>query len=360
LVEILSQSEIDALLSSLATGGEAGEASADGAAPPSRVATRAAGKREDRRHTDGELYDFRRPDKFSKDQLRTLQMVHEAFARLFASSLAAYLRVTTHVDLISVEQMPFDEYMRSVTNSVITIFSMPPLHGQALLEIEFNVVLAMIDRLLGGPGNMVKTTNVLTEIEKALTESITQRALKEFKSAWDGIAQFHPVREGLETQPQFVQIVPPNDIVVSILFEIKVGDLRGAMSIAIPYIVLKPVSAKLSAQRWFAARKSGGQAAHVVARNLQAAPITCICRLGTARITVRELLELRPGDTIVLDRNVNDEADLIIGESVKFRGTPARSGRKLALHINRIVQDEAVLPRQPATLPSRTDSPSSG
>lgn len=341
MVEILSQSEIEALLSSLSAEGDGGQAPSEGAAAPTRAGARQGPKRDERRRSDGELYDFRRPDKFSKDQLRTLQMVHEAFARLFASSLAAYLRVTTHVDLISVEQMPFDEYMRSVTNSVITIFSMPPLHGQALLEIEFNVVLAMIDRLLGGPGNMVKSTNVLTEIEKALTESITQRALKEFKSAWDGIAQLHPVRETLETQAQFVQIVPPNDIVVSILFEIKVGDLRGAMSIAIPYIVLKPVSAKLSAQRWFSTRKSGGQAAHVVARNLQGAPITCICRLGTARITVREFLELRAGDTIVLDRRATDKVDLLIGESVKFKGTPARSGRKLALHIDQVVRDEA-------------------
>ncbi|MGC8668594.1 MAG: flagellar motor switch protein FliM [Chthonomonadales bacterium] len=360
MVEILSQSEIEALLSSLSAEGEAGEAPADGSASPSRAGARAGAKRDDRRHSDGELYDFRRPDKFSKDQLRTLQMVHEAFARLFASSLAAYLRVTTHVDLISVEQMPFDEYMRSVTNSVITIFSMPPLHGQALLEIEFNVVLAMIDRLLGGPGNMVKSTNVLTEIEKALTESITQRALKEFKSAWDGIAQIHPVRETLETQPQFVQIVPPNDIVVSVLFEIKVGDLRGAMSIAIPYIVLKPVSTKLSAQRWFSARKSGGQAAHVVARNLQAAPVQCICRLGTARITVRELLDLRPGDTVILDRKATDEADLLIGESVKFRGTPARSGRKLALHINRIVRDDTVLGASLGDAQSHPELPSTG
>ena len=115
-----------------------------------------------------------------KDQLRTLQMLHETFARLFAGSLSGYLRVPVHVDLVSVEQIPYDEYMRSLTSSIINVFSMAPLNGQAILEVEFNIILSMIDRLLGGPGSMVKNTSVLTDIERALTESIIDRALREF------------------------------------------------------------------------------------------------------------------------------------------------------------------------------------
>src|SRR5262249_1101403 len=156
-----------------------------------------------------------------------------------------------------------------------------PLSGQAILEMEFNITLSMIDRLLGGPGNMVKSGVQLTEIEKALTESIVQRGLKELKTAWEGVAQFTPVLESMETQPQFVQIIPPNDAVVSILFEIKLGELRGAMSVCIPYLALKPIISKLTAQRWFSAKKQTGQNATTLARRIETTCVTAVCRLGT-------------------------------------------------------------------------------
>jgi flagellar motor switch protein FliM len=347
LVEILSQAEIEALLASLTSDGEsvdpdpASESvpfSRGGGASPSPLTPRSDG----RRTIAYEPYDFRRPDKFSKDQLRTLQMLHETFARLFASSLSAYLRVSTHVDLVSVEQVPYNEYMRSLTTSIINVISLEPLEGQAILELEFNVVLAMIDRLLGGPGNMVKNTTVLTEIEKALTESIIQRALKDLRSAWDSVIVLSPKRESMETQSQFIQIVPPNDTIVSILFEVKVGDLRGAMSLCIPYLMLKPITTKLSVQRWFSASMSdslGENVAKLIQR-LERAKVTCVCRLGSARITVNELVQLEVGDTVVLDRKSTEEVDLLIGNSVKFRGKPGTAGRKVALHVNRIAVDE--------------------
>ena len=262
MVEILSQAEIEALLASLTSDGDSVDPEpsvpiepvpfARGGGSGSTGSMQSSPARSESRRTIAyEPYDFRRPDKFSKDQLRTLQMLHETFARLFGSSLSAYLRVSTHVDLVSVEQVPYNEYMRSLTTSIINVFSMAPLTGQAILEMEFNVVLAMIDRLLGGPGNMVKTNTMLTEIEKALTESIINRALKDLRTAWDSVVNFVPKRESMETQAQFIQIVPPNDTIVSILFEVKVGELRGAMSLCIPYLLLKPITPKLSVQRWY-------------------------------------------------------------------------------------------------------------
>ncbi|MDW8105619.1 MAG: flagellar motor switch protein FliM, partial [Armatimonadota bacterium] len=154
MVEILSQEEIEALLASL-SGAEETAPSPPTGMPGAAPAT-GLGKAERRAPIAYEVYDFRRPDKFSKDQLRTMQMLHETFARLFSSNLAAYLRAPVHIDLISVEQIPYDEYIRAITNSLINIFSMQPLSGQALLEIEFDVVISMIDRLLGGPGTVVK------------------------------------------------------------------------------------------------------------------------------------------------------------------------------------------------------------
>ncbi len=295
-------------------------------------------KRDNKALVAYEVYDFRRPDKFAKDQLRTLQMLHETFARLFASSLSAYLRVPVHVDLVSVEQIPYDEYMRSLTSSIINVFSMAPLAGQAILEVEFNIILSMIDRLLGGPGSMVKNSTNLTDIERALTESIINRALKEFHTAWEGIAQFSPKREVMETQSQFVQIVPPNDVVVSILFEIKVGDLRGAMSFCIPYLLLKPITSKLSAQRWFSnnVKKNTGKYAGVLARRLEKTSVMCTVRLGGTTLNVEELVNLKVGDVVTLDQNQNDEVDILIGNHAKFQGRPGIRGKKLAVHVNRI------------------------
>ena len=354
MAEILSQAEIEALLASLTsdaadTGG--GGASAP-AAPASREPVRGGGgggasvaaapsKREARGPVAYEMYDFRRPDKFAKDQLRTLQMLHETFARLFASSLSAYLRVPVHVDLVSVEQIPYDEYMRSLTNSIINVFSMSPLAGQAILEVEFNIVLSMIDRLLGGPGSMVKSGTALTDIEKALTESIINRALQDFHSAWEGIAQFTPKRETMETQAQFVQIVPPNDVVVSILLEIKVGEMRGAMSICIPYLLLKPITTKLSAQRWFSSnvKKNTGKYAAVLARRLEKTHIGCTVRLGSASVSVEELLRLQVGDVVTLDRRQDEEVEVLIDNQLKFHAHPGIRGKKLAVHISRINLD---------------------
>ncbi len=354
MVEILSQAEIEALLASLTSDGDSVDPEPDssisepvqftrgGGAPASALALSSPTRPDARRTIAYEPYDFRRPDKFSKDQLRTLQMLHETFARLFASSLSAYLRVSTHVDLVSVEQVPYNEYMRSLTTSIINVFSLGPLEGQAILEMEFNVVLAMIDRLLGGPGNMVKTNTMLTEIEKALTESIINRALRDLQTAWVSVVAFTAKRESMETQSQFIQIVPPNDTIVSILFEVKVGDLRGAMSLCIPYLLLKPITPKLSVQRWFSstAGENAGQNSEQLAKRLSKAKVTCVCRLGTSRITVRELVNLSAGDTVLLDRRNTDEVDLMIGNSVKFRGKPGTAGRKVALHINRIAGDD--------------------
>lgn len=354
MAEILSQAEIEALLASLT--GDGGESTANSTgSEPGRETSRpmvpiAASKRDMKSPVAYEVYDFRRPDKFAKDQLRTLQMLHETFARLYASSLSAYLRVPVHVDLVSVEQIPYDEYMRSLTSSIINVFSMAPLAGQAILEVEFNIILSMIDRLLGGPGTMVKTSSILTDIEKALTESIITRALKDFHTSWEGIAQFTTKREIMETQSQFVQIVPPNDVVVSILFEIKIGELRGAMSICIPYLLLKPITSKLSAQRWFSSsvKRNTGKYAGILARRLERTHLACTVRLGGTSLAVDDLLELKVGDVVTLNRKQDEEIEILIGNSVKFRGRPGIRGKKLAVYISRIVSpSEAVEPPMP-------------
>ncbi|HLV82034.1 MAG TPA: flagellar motor switch protein FliM [Chthonomonadaceae bacterium] len=288
-----------------------------------------------------EAYDFRRPDKLAKDQLRTLQMLHETFARMFASSLSAYMRVPVHVELLSARQMRYDEYMRGLTSSLINLFSLPPLAGQAILEIDFNVTLAMIDRLLGGPGSMIKKSTALTDIERALAESIVNRALKELRTAWEGVYAFTPTRELMETQGQFIQIAPPNDIVLSVRFDVEVGDLHGKMSLCLPYTLLKPITAKFSAQKWTASntRSNAGGCAAVLARGLENTYVTCIAQLATAALSLDELMRLQVGDIVRLDRGQHDEIDIRIGQHVKFHGKPGTRGKKLAVHISRVAEE---------------------
>lgn len=360
MVEVLSQDEIEALLAAM--GSEPDEATpapaatstgtAKSAAPPRAGA---AGKPAPARNLSSifgptdtvsyQVYDFRRPDKFSKDQMRTLQMLHETFGRLYASSLSAYLRTSVQMELLSVEQIPYDEFVRSLAgNPLIAIFSMPPLAGQALLEADINIFFSMMDRLLGGPGQATARRADLTEIEKTLATQIVRRALRELKSAWESISPIEPQLDGIETSAQFVQIVPPNDTVVLLLFQIKVGEVLGTMTLCIPYVSLKPIASKLSAQRWFASTgKKAADPAHArqLSRLIQNTKVPCIARLGTAKITVADLLNLSPGDTIVTGTPYGGEVDILVGKNVKFHAQAGTVRRKMVVRI------QSVIPQNP-------------
>lgn len=347
--EILSQAEIEALLNSLSTDGDAdeqppGSASAAGpsvlrlqesgeAASTGRVANHGA--------LAYEVYDFRRPDKFSKDQLRTLQMLHEAFARLAGSGLSAYLRAPVNIDLISLEQVPYEEYLRSINHSVFTIMSLPPLSGQAVLEVEFGLVFTMVDRMLGGPGKSISRT-VLTDIERPLIRQIIERMFTGFRSAWEGVVLVNPGVEGMETSAQFVQIAPPNDIVVTILFEVKIGNQRGAMSLCIPYLVLKPITGKLSAQKWFASgnRRQSAASKRLLSRQVCHAAVECAVHLGSARIAVQDFLKLEPGDILRLDQRIDNDIRLLVGATPKFEGRPALQGNKIVFSVSNPITED--------------------
>lgn len=281
-----------------------------------------------------EIYDFRRPDKFSKDQLRTLQMLHETFARMAGSQLSAYLRSPVTIDLISLEQVPYEEYLRSINQSVFSILSLPPLTGQAVLEMEFQLVFTMIDRMLGGPGRSVNRSN-LTDIEKPLVRQIIERMFVTLKSAWEGVVIVNPGVEGMETSAQFVQIAPPTDIVVTILFEVKVGSARGAMSLCVPYLVLKPITSKLSAQKWFTAssKKINSASRRALAWQVRHSMVDCSIMLGRARMSVGDFLRLRTGDVLRLDQRVERDLILHVNDAPKFEGKPALQGKKLVFSV---------------------------
>jgi flagellar motor switch protein FliM len=343
--EILSQSEIEALLNSLS--GDAAEPAAAAPAPMMSAApimpgpSPAVAARGQRQNTVAyEVYDFRRPDKFSKDQLRTLQMLHETFARMAGSNLSAYLRAPVTIDLISLEQVPYEEYLRSISQSVFTILSLPPLTGQAVLEIEFGLVFTMIDRMLGGPGIPINR-GVLTDIERPLVRQTVDRLFQSLKSAWEGVVIVNPAIETLETSSQFVQIAPPNDIVVTILFEVKIGTSRNAMSLCIPYLVLKPITSKLSAQKWFtsSSRKQSPQTRRMISYNVNQTKVDCSINLGQTSIDIRRFLHLKPGDIIRLDRSTDEHLVMHVGAVPKYLGKPALQGKKLVFAVSEIIEE---------------------
>lgn len=331
--EILSQEEIEALLHSL---GEEQTASANLVIPPAETGPTAAfnPRKLTRQSLSYEVYDFRRPDKFSKEQLRTLQMLHETFARLAGSALSAYLRSQVNVELISLEQVPYEEYLRTINQSVFTIMSMPPLTGQAVLEMEFGLVFTMIDRMLGGPGRTINRT-VLTDIERPLIRQLIERMFFALKNAWEGVIIVNPGIEGMETSSQFVQIAPPNDIVVTILFEVKIGEQRNAMSLCIPYLVLKPITTKLSAQKWFvnASRKHSPASRRILSGHVFQTEVDCSIELGKSTLRVRDFLGLKPGDVVRLDQKTSQELPFLVEEVPKFEGRPALQGSKLVFSV---------------------------
>ncbi len=340
--DVLSKAEIEALLTSLGDGTD-GEATPPPATvtpslaiPNYRAASRLAG----RNAVAYENYDFRRPDKFSKDQLRTLQMLHEQFARIGGSLLSAFLRTPVSIDLISIEQVPFDEYLRSIENSVFTIMSLPPLSGQAVLELEFGLVFTVIDRILGGPGRAI-SRQVLTDIERPLVRQIIDRTFQALKSAWEQIIILNPTLETMETSSQFVQIAPANDIVVTMLFEVVVANQRYAMSLCIPYLVLKPIAQKLSAQKYFSAssRKQTSQLRRNVAQTISRSSVNCSIHLGRAKLTVRQFNTLKTGDLIKLDQKTAEDLIFMIGVRPKLLGRPELSGKKIVFTITAPIQE---------------------
>ncbi|MBX3097288.1 MAG: flagellar motor switch protein FliM [Fimbriimonadaceae bacterium] len=329
LSDVLSQAEIESLMNSLA-------ASEENAAGSSLAA--AKGKKQG--SSGYEVYDFRRPDKFSKEQLRTLQMLHETFARLTSTGLSALLRTPVTIDLISVEQVPYEEYLRSINSSLFVVFSLPPLNGQAVIEMEFSLVFTMLDKLLGGPGKPVNRNN-LTDVEIPLIQPIMSRLFDGIKASWEGVVITNPVAEGMETNAQFVQVTPPNDIVVSILFEMMIGSTHGAMSLCVPYMLLKPITNKLSAQKWFATqtRRSESASRTCVTNMIQKAELSCGIELGRCGTTLEEVLNLKVGDVIRLNQKKDRDLIFLVDQIPKLFVKPALDGKKLVFTVSHIYED---------------------
>ncbi|MEN6413183.1 MAG: flagellar motor switch protein FliM [Veillonellales bacterium] len=324
--DVLSQSEIDELLSALSTG-----------------VVSAEDMQTEEKQRKIKVYDFRRPDKFSKDQIRTLHMLHENFARLVNTFLSAHLRALVHINVASVDQLTYEEFIRSLPSpSVISVFNMEPLKGNAILELNPNIVFSIIDRLFGGPGLPPAKARSLTDIEEAIVRRVINRALDSFTEAWKQVVAIEPHLEAIETNPQFTQIVPPNDMVVIITLQAKIGQAEGLINICIPYFVLEPIMPKLTTTFWVAssvAKQSLPEHVSAIQKKLEQALIPLNVELGRVNVTVHELLDLSVGDVLSLGTKVDDELNVLIGQREKFKCKPGLSNHTIAVQITQIISE---------------------
>ena len=349
MTEILSQDEIDALLTAVSQGEPGGEpdlgsafsqsSSSSGGGTPTK-----SGKEKKRL----KVYDFRRPDKFSKDQIRTLQMMHETFARLTTTSLSATLRTMVHVHVVSVDQLTYEEFTRSIPSpTTLGIVNMDPLKGSSVVEIDPSVTFAIIDRLFGGKGEPLKTNRELTEIELSVIEGIIVRLLGNLRESWANAIDLRPRLGNIEINPQFAQIVPPNSMVVLTTFDTKVGDVEGMMNFCIPYITIEPIISKLSAQYWYSSIRKGitTENFNLIKDQISDVRIEVVAKLSETELSYRDIASIQVGDIIRLKDTIHTDVDIFIGGSVKFRGKAGTLGKRTAIQIKEIVSqiDEDML-----------------
>ncbi|UMZ73370.1 flagellar motor switch protein FliM [Natranaerofaba carboxydovora] len=323
--EVLSQSEIDDLLSAISTGDlDVEEAKQE-------------------KQKEVKVYDFKRPAKFSKDQIRTLQMINDNFARLLSTFLSAYLRSYVEVTVASVDQVTYDEFMRSLPNpTIMGVFSADPMEGSAVMESHPKIMYAIIDRVLGGPGETVESSRELTEIEETVAIKIYDKMLENMKEAWKNVDDLKPKFERIETNPQFTQIISPNEMVAVTAFTVTFGEMEGLVNICLPYIFLEPVITRLTARYWFATghvKKASEEESQALDKRLKKTEVPLTAQLGSTSITVGELISLKEGDVISIDKETEEEIDILVGNKLKFRGSPGAVGKKLGVQITELIRE---------------------
>jgi flagellar motor switch protein FliM len=326
LPEVLSQGEIDALLTALSSGEMDVEEL----------------KKEDV-EKKVKTYDFKRALRFSKDQIRSLTRIYENYARLLTTYFSAQLRTFVQISVASVDQLPYDEFIRSIPKmTILNVFTAPPLEGRMVMEVNPNIAYAMLDRMLGGQGNSASNLSSLTEIETIVMERIFTRALDSFQEAWKSIIELDIELDVLEVNPQFMQMVSPNETVAVVSLSTKVGDATGMINFCLPHVVLEPIMPKLSAHYWMSTQKKVRESREIetLEKRVKKAKLPVIADLGYSSIQVGELLQLSVGDVIRLNETVDDPVVVKIGEKQKFHAQPGVYKGKIAVQVTEIIREE--------------------
>ena len=332
MAEILSQKEIDALLSSVSDEEAPSEAAeiAEEAVAEGKAAN---------------VYDFKHPNRVSKDQLRTLQTIHETFAKTFNAYLAVRLRTIVDINLISVDQLQYSEFILSISDpSCIYIFRIEELNGVAIMELSPNLVLYIVDRLFGGKGQASEDARPITNIEQTIMKKIVEKAMENLSTAWQQVAPLTFILEGFESNPDVVQIAPPGETVITISLEVKIQDTSSLMNICFPYLILEDIISKLNVQHFISMSKkeTSEEQINTIHDRLKLSSLPVIAYLGRTEIAVKDILDLKLGDVIQLRKRVEDLLEISIGGNKKYFGRPGIKGKKKAIKIVRTVNHDDI------------------
>lgn len=272
------------------------------------------------------LYNFRRPDRLSKEQVRSLYLLHDLFAHSLSSSLPLFLRAVSEVTLVSVEQQSYAEYLRGLSDpSVLFSLALQPLHGIAAIEFSPAIAFPVIDRMLGGTGQNLNEDRPATEIEQKVLEGFLLLVTDSFKEVWKPICELEMQVVGCETRPQMLQIVAPNEVVVSIALHVQIGDAKGSMSICLPVILLEPVIEKFTQTAYSRTRETLPEQTHELLNSLSITRFPVAAELNPFRVAVEELLALSAGDVLRTNHRIDKPVNLDIGGTPRFLGRLASS-----------------------------------
>ncbi|MHB8140815.1 MAG: flagellar motor switch protein FliM [Vulcanimicrobiaceae bacterium] len=325
----LSQEEIDALISQI--GG-----------PGAPVREHIESKRI-------KSFDFRfnkRLDKFSNNQLQTLRTLHENFTRLLNNSLSVYLRTRVEASIVSIEQISYGDFIASIgIPSILAIFSVDPLPGSGIVQVDLNLVFSIIDRLLGGPGWFPSKLRDLTDIERTLMQRFMARMLNSYRESWNYLLTLSLKIEALDSNPQFIpRIIPLDQVIAYISMELKIGDMAGVMNFCLPYLVLQSIGSQLTDFQWsptvVAGRGMTEEDVMQLTRSVERADVDLLVELGHTRVSLRDLVSLRQGDIVVFDRPTSEPLRVEVNDKEKFRVFPGIHRDRLAAQVARIIHTD--------------------
>ncbi|MDR0362821.1 MAG: flagellar motor switch protein FliM [Planctomycetota bacterium] len=328
--DVLSQSEVDALLNAV----DAGAMDISAADTPS------ASLDEQELPEDVQIYDFKRPERVSTDQIRSIEMMHEVLARNLGASLSAYLRTIVEVKLASVEQLTYQEFLMSLPNpTCFNLLKCDPLDGSMVLEINPSIVFPILDKLLGGGhGDPIIPDREMSDIEWRLISHVTTETLTFLHECWKPIMDIDFHVTGRESNPMLMQIVPPNEVVILVCFEIKMGDASGMLNLCIPFPVIEPKIGDFSTiQTWFQTRRTSDTKEENAKLNegIKSADLKAVVYIAKSHISMQELLRLKPGDLIMTKKDVSAPLLMTIGDRPKFWVYPGQHRHYKAVRIDR-------------------------
>lgn len=323
--EVLSQSEIDSLLAALSTGELDVEEIND--TPERQVKN----------------YDFARPAKFSKEHLRTLGIIFEHYGRLLSTNLPVYLRKNVQVKMASSETVTFSEFSNALSNPVILcIVNFEPLNGSIIIELTANLGYAIVDRMLGGTGSTLDKTREFSDIELRIIEKIMVVCMNLLREPWKNVVDINPILERVETNPQFAQIVAPNDMVSIITLNVRIGDVEGFMNLCMPFFTLESIMDRLNTKFWFSNMKEEEDADYqqYLEMMLRKVDVPVKAVLGHSTVTVSDFANLQVGDIIRLDTHVDEEMEVYVGNIKKFYAVPGSSKDSYAVRVTSVIREE--------------------